>query len=50
VFIPFVTQAVLIFQEQYQVNFEFIVTELGRSYRVVSYELPLIVVGSIFIG
>ncbi|MCW3986900.1 MAG: PAS domain S-box protein, partial [Candidatus Bathyarchaeota archaeon] len=48
--IPFVTQAVLIFQEKYLVNFEFVVTELGWSYHVVSYELPLIVVGSIFVG
>ncbi len=37
VFIPFVTQGVLILQEKYQVNFEFIVTELGWSYHVVSY-------------
>ena len=40
VFLPFATQAVMIFQEGYRVNFEFVLTELGWSYNVVSYEPP----------
>lgn len=50
VFLPFVIQAVMMIQEKYLANFKFVLTEVGWSYQVVSYETPLIVVGSIFLG
>ena len=49
-FIPAVIQIGLMFIGDYFSNYEFFQTELGWSYRVVSYRPSLIVTGVIFIG
>jgi len=50
ILIPAIIQAVMMLQKDYLANYEFFSTEFGWSYRVISYQLPLIIVSVIFIG
>ncbi len=47
---PAFTQVLLMAQNSYFANYEMFYTDSGWSYRVVSYQLSLILVGAIFIG
>ncbi len=50
VLIPAIIQTAMMSQDYYFDNYEMFQTESGWSYRVVSYQLPLILVSIIFIG
>jgi len=49
ILIPMVLQVALMFFESYWANYEFFHIKLGWVYRVSSYQLPLVVVGAVFI-
>lgn len=49
-FLPAVIQMVVMLQADYFVNYQFFRSKFGWVYRVVSYQLPLIVVSVVFIG
>lgn len=47
---PTILQVLMMAQNSYFANYEMFYTESGWSYRVISYQLPLILVGTIFVG
>jgi len=50
ILIPAVAQVAIMSQDDYIVNYEFFLTQYGWTYRVVSFHLPFVIGGIIFVG